>query len=111
VEDHEAADLAGCLHLRRADPLRPLLPAVRIVLLRAGTAMFFASGLLALIPSIAYRICDSPVGCGMLLGCVGFGAVKQRNRSFSYQPSDCKSNARKTDAASTPAQLCRRSNL
>src|SRR5229473_2671008 len=50
-------------------------PAVRIVLLRAGTAMFFASGLLALLPSIAHRINDSPVGYGMLLGCFGFGAV------------------------------------
>src|SRR5712692_9761832 len=43
-------------------------PAVRIVLLRAGAAMFFASGLLALLPSIAHRINGSPVGYGMLLG-------------------------------------------
>ena len=50
-------------------------PAVRIVLLRAGTAMFFASGLLALLPSIAHRINGSPVGYGVLLGCFGFGAV------------------------------------
>jgi predicted MFS family arabinose efflux permease len=50
-------------------------PAVRIVLLRAGTAMFFASGLLALLPSIAHRINDSPVGYGVLLGCFGGGAV------------------------------------
>src|SRR5579863_5380042 len=50
-------------------------PAVRIVLLRAGTAMFFASGLLALLPSIAHRINGSPAGYGVLLGCFGFGAV------------------------------------
>jgi MFS family permease len=50
-------------------------PAVRIVLLRAGTAMFFASGLLALLPSISHRINDSPVGYGVLLGCFGCGAV------------------------------------
>jgi predicted MFS family arabinose efflux permease len=50
-------------------------PAVRIVLLRAGTAMFFAGGLLALLPSVAHRINDSPVGYGVLLGCFGFGAV------------------------------------
>jgi predicted MFS family arabinose efflux permease len=50
-------------------------PAVRIVLLRAGTAMFFASGLLALLPSIAHRINGSPVGYGALLGCFGGGAV------------------------------------
>src|ERR1700720_1770904 len=50
-------------------------PAVRIVLLRAGTAMFFASGLLALLPSIAHRVNDSPIGYGVLLGCFGCGAV------------------------------------
>src|ERR1700681_1836978 len=50
-------------------------PGVRIVLLRAGTAMFFASGLLALLPSIAHRINSSPVGYGMLLGGFGCGAV------------------------------------
>ena len=50
-------------------------PAVRVVLLRAGTAMFFASGLLALLPSIAHRISGSPVGYGVLLGCFGCGAV------------------------------------
>jgi MFS family permease len=50
-------------------------PAVRIVLLRAGAAMFFASGLLALLPSIAHRVNDSPAGYGVLLGCFGFGAV------------------------------------
>jgi len=45
------------------------------VLLRAGAAMFFASGLLALLPSIAHRINGSPVGYGMLLGGFGCGAV------------------------------------
>jgi len=50
-------------------------PTVRIVLLRAGTAMFFASALLALLPSIAHRISGSPIGYGVLLGCFGFGAV------------------------------------
>ena len=50
-------------------------PAIRIVLLRAGTAMFFASALLALLPSIAHRISGSPIGYGVLLGCFGFGAV------------------------------------
>src|SRR6202162_2786681 len=50
-------------------------PAVRIVLLRAGTAMFFASGLLALLPSVAHRVNGSPVGYGILLGGFGCGAV------------------------------------
>ena len=50
-------------------------PAVRIVLLRAGTAMFFASAVLALLPSLAHRISGSAIGYGVLLGCFGFGAV------------------------------------
>jgi MFS family permease len=50
-------------------------PAVRAVLLRAGAAMFFASGLLALLPSVAHRLNGSPVGYGVLLGCFGCGAV------------------------------------
>jgi MFS family permease len=50
-------------------------PAVRIILLRAGTAMFFASALLALLPSVAHRISGSPIGYGVLLGCFGCGAV------------------------------------
>src|ERR1700674_4199675 len=37
--------------------------------------MFFASCLLALLPSIAHRINGSPVGYGILLGSFGFGAV------------------------------------
>jgi MFS family permease len=50
-------------------------PAVRIVLLRAGAAMFFASAFLALLPSIAHRVSTSPIGYGVLLGCFGGGAV------------------------------------
>src|ERR1700693_4515328 len=48
------ATVAALRHVRYS-------PAVRIVLLRAGTAMFFASGLLALLPSIAHRVNGSPV--------------------------------------------------
>jgi MFS family permease len=50
-------------------------PEVRAVLVRAGAAMFFASGLLALLPSVAHRISNSPIGYGILLGCFGLGAV------------------------------------
>jgi MFS family permease len=50
-------------------------PAVRKVLFRAGSAMFFASGLLALLPSVARRVTNSPIGYGILLGCFGCGAV------------------------------------
>jgi MFS family permease len=50
-------------------------PAIRAVLLRAGAAMFFASALMALLPSIAHRVNGSPLGYGTLLGCFGCGAV------------------------------------
>lgn len=50
-------------------------PAIRAVLFRAGAAMFFASGLLALLPSVAHQISGSPLGYGVLLGCFGLGAV------------------------------------
>ena len=50
-------------------------PGVLRVMVRAGTAMFFASGLLALLPSVAARINGSPVGYGVLLGGFGCGAV------------------------------------
>jgi predicted MFS family arabinose efflux permease len=50
-------------------------PEVRRVLVRSGSSMFFASALLALLPSIAHRINGSPVGYGVLLGGFGCGAV------------------------------------
>jgi MFS family permease len=50
-------------------------PAVRIVLLRSGVGMFFASALLALLPSVAHGVNQSPLGYGFLLGCFGLGAV------------------------------------
>ena len=50
-------------------------PAIRAVMSRAGAAMFFASGLLALLPSVAQRLNGSPVGYGVLLGSFGCGAV------------------------------------
>ena len=50
-------------------------PALRSLLLRSGIVMFFASGLLALLPSIAHSVNKSPIGYGILLGCFGFGAV------------------------------------
>jgi MFS family permease len=50
-------------------------PGIHRVLVRAGAAIFFASGLLALLPSVAHRISDSPVGYGILLGGFGCGAV------------------------------------
>jgi len=37
--------------------------------------MFFASAMLALLPSLAHRISGGPVGYGVLLGSFGCGAV------------------------------------
>ena len=50
-------------------------PAIRTLILRSGIVMFFASGLLALLPSVAHEMSRSPMGYGILLGCFGFGAV------------------------------------
>jgi len=50
-------------------------PAVRTVLLRSGVGMFFASALLALLPSVAHSVNRSSLGYGLLLGCFGLGAV------------------------------------
>jgi MFS family permease len=50
-------------------------PAIRTLLLRAGTTMFFASALLALLPTVARGVSGSATGYGLLLGCFGAGAV------------------------------------
>ena len=50
-------------------------PAVRAVILRSGVVMFFASGLLALLPSVARTARNSPFAYGFLLGGFGLGAV------------------------------------
>jgi MFS family permease len=48
---------------------------VRTLILRSGILMFFASGFLALLPSLAREVSRGPIGYGILLGCFGFGAV------------------------------------
>jgi predicted MFS family arabinose efflux permease len=50
-------------------------PAIRSLVARSGILMFFASGLLALLPSLAHGVSSSPIGYGVLLGCFGLGAV------------------------------------
>src|SRR5947208_4093058 len=50
-------------------------PSLRALMFRAGLTMFFASALLALMPSVAKSVSDSPTGYGILLGCFGAGAV------------------------------------
>jgi MFS family permease len=62
------ATIAGLRYVRHS-------PAIRAVIVRSGCVMFFASGLLALLPSVAHSVKDSPVVYGSLLGCFGLGAV------------------------------------
>jgi MFS family permease len=51
-------------------------PALRIVLLRAAGFMFFANGIWALLPLTAHQDLHlGSGGYGLLLGCVGLGAV------------------------------------
>jgi MFS family permease len=50
-------------------------PEILTLLARSGMVMFFASGLLALLPSIARRAGGNAVGYGLLLGAFGGGAV------------------------------------
>jgi MFS family permease len=50
-------------------------PKIRVLIFRSGILMFFASGLLALLPSVAHEVSRSAMGYGLLLGCFGLGAV------------------------------------
>ncbi len=50
-------------------------PALISLIMRSGVAMFFASALLALLPTVARSVDQSAVGYGTLLGCFGAGAV------------------------------------
>jgi predicted MFS family arabinose efflux permease len=50
-------------------------PGLRTLMVRSGIVLFFASGLLALLPLIAHFVSENPMGYGLLLGCFGVGAV------------------------------------
>jgi predicted MFS family arabinose efflux permease len=50
-------------------------PVVRGLILRSAVTMFFASALLALLPTVARTVGGSATGYGLLLGCFGVGAV------------------------------------
>ena len=50
-------------------------PAIRTLLVRSGSVMFFATGLTALLPLIAHAVKNSPIIYGILLGFFGLGAV------------------------------------
>ena len=48
---------------------------IRSLIIRSGAIMFFASALLALLPTIAHNVSRSPIAFGLLLGCFGIGAI------------------------------------
>ena len=50
-------------------------PGIRTLLLWTGCVMFFASSLMALLPSVARGLHGSSLGYGFLLACFGSGAV------------------------------------
>ena len=50
-------------------------PPIRTLLARSALVMFFASGLLALLPSLSHTVKNSPTAYGLLMGSFGFGAV------------------------------------
>ena len=58
--------------------------AVRALIIRAGVVMFFASALLALLPTVAHDVSGTPIAFGLLLGCFGAGAVLG---AFVLQPA------------------------
>lgn len=68
AERFTGATVAGLRYVRYS-------PTIRALIFRSGSVMFFASGLLALLPSVAHSVNNSPVVYGLLLGCFGLGAV------------------------------------
>jgi MFS family permease len=50
-------------------------PGIRALTLRSGIVMFFASAILALLPTVAQQVGNSSLGYGFLLGCFGTGAI------------------------------------
>ena len=50
-------------------------PGIRTLLVRSGSAIFFASSFWALLPAVAKQLTSSPLGYGFLLAFFGTGAV------------------------------------
>jgi MFS family permease len=50
-------------------------PAILTVVVRTGEVILFSSALFALLPTVAHSVNKSAIGYGLLLGCVGLGAV------------------------------------
>ncbi|HEX7796428.1 MAG TPA: MFS transporter [Vicinamibacterales bacterium] len=67
-ETLSGATVAALRYVRNSPSLGP-------VMLRVGVTMCTASALLALLPSVAHGLSDSPTVYGVLLGCFGTGAI------------------------------------
>ena len=50
-------------------------PEILMVLVRTGIILFFSSSLFALLPSVARSVDERAIGYGLLLGCLGVGAI------------------------------------
>lgn len=68
IETFGGATIAAVRYVRYS-------PVLRLVMLRAGVTMFAASGLLALLPTLARTLSTRPTVFGLLLGSFGTGAV------------------------------------
>lgn len=68
AETLASATVAGLRYVRHS-------PGIRALTVRSGIVMFFASAILALLPSVAHHVANSSLGYGFLLGCFGAGAI------------------------------------
>jgi MFS family permease len=50
-------------------------PAILTILFRTSVVMFFSAALFALLPALARSVNKTAIGYGLLLGCIGLGAI------------------------------------
>ncbi len=87
-------------------------PGLRAVMVRAGGFMFFAIGLMALLPLIARgELGRGPMGYGVMLGCLGFGAVTGAavlvaSASASGPSASCRWAAWSSRSAASASRTC-----
>ncbi len=68
LESFSGATIAAIRYVRHS-------PEILTVLLRTGVVMFFSSALFALLPTVSRSVNQSASGYGLLLGCLGGGAI------------------------------------
>ena len=77
TENVIGATIAALRYVRYSTAVRPLI-------IRSGAVMFFASALLALLPTVGHNVSESPIAFGLLFGCFGIGAILG---AFVLQPA------------------------